>query len=130
MLRSLIEFPSLSSMPKAIVFNTTIGFVYGVVFKADPKIAACAFALSGVAYSVLFALANPLFKGDKSARSLTVLIVTSSVVNVATIIAFRQLKLIATLGTVVMTTGSLLALGYRCLCLVATQIMLRKQAAR
>lgn len=123
-------FPRLSGLPPAIVLYTTSGLAYGLIFKTNLKIAVCAFDLSIVAHNFLFAVANPLFKGDCSARSLKVLIVTSSIVNVATIIAFRQLELIGTFGTVVMGIGSLLSFNFKYFILKKTQRMLQTQAAR
>ncbi len=94
-------FPTLSELPKAVVSSAAYGILYGYVFKADLKLAAGAFAVKTFVLTALFAIANPLCKGDAGLKSLKIYTWTYLIGMTASIIAYRQLGLIATFGTVV-----------------------------
>ena len=94
-------FPQLSDIPEKGAYQAIFGAVYGLVFKTDLKLAVCAFAASAIADHLLFAIANPLFGGDLSVRSLNVYTATHTAVAILTILAFRRFQLIARTGTAV-----------------------------
>ena len=97
-------FPALSNLPNHMAIWTVCGAVYGYVFNANPKLAACAFAMRPLADTLLFAVANPLFAGDLGKRSYQVYQITHACIAVLTIVAFRQLQLIAIKGTIVLAS--------------------------
>lgn len=93
--------PILYNFPGNLIIGAGVGCIYSCFFKTDLKLTACAFAINRAADTLVFAIANPICQGDAGIRSLKVYIFSSTIVMVASIIAFRRLKLIATLGTLV-----------------------------
>lgn len=106
-------FPQLSDLPKKGASQAVFGAVYGLVFNTDIKLAVCAFAASAIADHLLFAIANPLFGGDLSVRSLNVYTATHTAVAILTILAFRRFQLIARTGTAVFAGLEILTLANR-----------------
>jgi hypothetical protein len=108
-------FPELSNLPKTIVANGALGFAYGIVANTNPKLAACAFAMTALFNTLLFAIANPLFGGDLRKKSVFVSLVTRSVVMITAIVAFQRLQLIAELGLAMMSVYELRVFSNRCI---------------
>lgn len=104
-------FPQLSDLPKNGAYQAIFGAFYGLVFKTDLKLAVCAFAAGAIADHLLFAIANPLFGGDLSVRSLNVYTATHTAVAILTILAFRRFQLIAETGTAVFAGLEILTLA-------------------
>jgi hypothetical protein len=94
--------PQLSDIPRTAIFTAAVGYVYGSLFRVKPQLAACAFTVSAVGHIILFAIANPVFRGDGDIRSLKIHMATHAIGMTISIIAFRSLQVIATWGTLVM----------------------------
>ncbi|MBA3721799.1 MAG: hypothetical protein H0W88_05300 [Parachlamydiaceae bacterium] len=79
------------------------GILYGVLFNADPIVAATAFAVSAIATNIIGKLGYAVPRALQSSKQTAI---TSSFIcqfgmDVAAIVAFRELKLIADLGTLI-----------------------------
>lgn len=94
--------PQLSDIPRVAVLTAAMGYVYGSLFKVNPQLAACAIAVSSVGNIILFAVANPILHGDANLRSHKIYMATYTIAMIVSAIAFRELQLIATLGTIVL----------------------------
>jgi hypothetical protein len=95
-----MQFPTITGLPFTAIVYAGTGYLYGKVFKADVHVSTVAFTIEGLSKSIFYLISNFIFnsKGNRltSARIKTVLDLT---IDVAAIIAFRELNLIANSGT-------------------------------
>lgn len=101
---SVLDYAAGAAIPLTISY--TGGILYGALFKADKTVAALAFTISRLVYDAFQAL-NYLLTGGKEKNPKTYLaaqLIGIGSLGVLQIVAYRRLKLIGTLGTILISS--------------------------
>ena len=98
------SLPSFKELPFDIACDCFVGYLYGKLFKVNPNLTTAIFAIRSLCHTLFYQIAFLVLKRDEI-FSHKIYIATTTTVNLTFIIALRQLNLIGTFLSYLLSLG-------------------------